>query len=86
MKLGTSKEAVSQGDEALRKFDAALRHCISNGFRLCKDSLDTASRGVVIGPGMTRIRFIKRLAAKHPWLGHWGRALQRKLAEKNIHI
>jgi len=86
MKLGTSKEAVSQGDEALRKFDTALRHCTSNGFRLCKDGADTPSVGVVIGPGVTRIRFIKRLAAKHPWLGKWGRALQRKLAEKNIHI
>lgn len=86
MKLGTSKEAVSQGDEALHKFDTALRYCTSNGFRLCKDGADTAPAGVVIGPGVTRIRFIKRLAAKYPWLGNWGRALQRKLAEKNIHI
>ena len=86
MKLGTSKEAVSQGDEALRKFDKALRHCISNGFRLCKDGADKESAVVVIGPGVTRIRVIKQLAAKYPWLGKLGRALHRKLAEKNIHI
>jgi len=86
MRLGTSKEAVSQGEEALHKFDTALRDCTSNGFRLCKDAADTASAGVVIGPGVTRIRFIKRLATKYPWLGNWGRVLQRKLAEKNIHI
>ena len=42
--------------------------------------------GVVIGPGVTRIRFIKRLTTKYPRLGNWGRALQRKLAQKNIHI
>lgn len=86
IKLGTSEEAVSQGYEALRKFDLALRRCTSNGFRLCKDSADAASAGVVIGPGVTRIRFIKRLATRYPWLGNWGRALRRKLAEKNIHI
>jgi len=86
IKLGTSKEAVSQGDEALRKFDSTLRHYTSNGFRLCKDDPTTSSAGVVIGPGVTRIRFIKRLAGKYPWLGNWGRNLQRKLAEKNIHI
>ena len=86
MRLGTSKEAVSQGEEALLKFDTALRHCTSKGFRLCKEGVDTASAGVVIGPGLTRIRFIKQLAAKYPRLGNWGRALQRKLAEKNIHI
>ena len=86
MSLGTSTEAVSQGVEALRKFDNALRHCTLNGFRLCKDSSDTSSAGVVIGPGVTRIRFIKRLTTKYPRLGNWGRALQRKLAQKNIHI
>jgi hypothetical protein len=86
MKLGTSKEAVSQGDEVLRKFDTSLRHYTSKGFRLCKDGSDIASVGVVIGPGITRIRFIKRLATKYPWLGRWGRNLQRKLAEVNIHI
>lgn len=86
MRLGTSKEAVSQGDDALLKFDMALRICTSNGFRLCKEAADTASAGVVIGPGITRIAFIKKLAAKYPRLGNWGRALQRKLAEKNIHI
>ena len=85
-KLGTSKEAVSQNKEALRKFDRALRHCVSNGFRLCKDSSNTASVGIVIGPGVTRIQFIKRLANKYPRLGYWGRLLQSKLAKKNIHI
>ena len=86
IKLGTSKEAVSQDDEALRRFDAALRHCTSNGFRLWKDEGNKAMVGFVIGPGVTRIRFIKRLASKYTWLGKFGRALQRKLAKKNIHI
>lgn len=86
MRLGTSKEAVSQGEEALRKFDTALRQCTSNGFRLCKDAAETASEGMVIGPGVTRIRFLKRAVAKYPWLGVLGRRVQRKLAEKNIHI
>jgi hypothetical protein len=86
MRLGTSKEAVSQGEEALRKFDVALRRCTANGFKLCKDFPATASAGVVIGPGITRVRFIKRIAQKFPRLGTWGRAIQRRLAEKNIHI
>ncbi len=86
MRLGTSKEAVSQGDEALRKFDVALRRCTVNGFKLCKDAAETAPVGVLIGPGIARIRFVKRLAAKFPRLGAWGRAIQRRLAEKNIHI
>ena len=86
MKLGTSKEAVSQGDEALRKFDTALRYCTSNGFQLCKDWKDTKPKGLVLGPGVTRIRIFKRLAKKYPLLSKWGRALQRKLARNNIHI
>lgn len=86
MRLGTSKDAVSQGEDALKKFDTALLRCTTNGFKLCKDAPETATVGIVIGPGITRIQFIKRLAAKFPKLGAWGRALQRRLAEKNIHI
>ena len=84
--LGTSKEAVSQGEEALLKFDAALKRYTENGFSLCKDDEKTASPGVVIGPGVTRIKFIKKLASRYPKLGRWGRSLQRMLAKKNIHI
>ncbi len=86
LKLGTSKEAVSQGEEALRKFDFALRSCVLNGFKLCKDEVETASAGLVIGPGVTRIRFFKQMASRYPLLGRWGRGLLRKLATKNIHI
>lgn len=86
MRLGTSKESVSQGKEALRKFDTALRHCTSDGFRLCKDGEEVASAGILIGPGVTRMRFVKRLAAKYPQFGAWGRMVQRKLAKMNIHI
>jgi glycosyltransferase involved in cell wall biosynthesis len=86
MKLGTAKEAVSQGCDALRKFDEALRRCTSNGFRLHKDMAHTATVGLVVGPGVNRIRFVKYLASKYPVLGNLGRALQRKLAKKNIHI
>jgi len=86
MRLGISKESVSQGEEALRKFDKALLHCTSHGFNLCKDQEDVASTGILIGPGVTRIRFIKWLANKFPLLGVWGRKIQCKLAEKNIHI
>ena len=86
MELGTSKEAVSQAQDALTKFDAALKACTSNGFKLCKDIEEDISVGVTIGPGVTRIKFIKWLARKFPKFGEWGRAVQRKLAEKNIHI
>lgn len=86
VKLGNSREAVSQGSEAMTSFDTALRHCTSNGFRLCKDIEMTASAAVVIGPGLARIRFIQRLATKYPWIRGWGRSLKRKLAEKGIHI
>lgn len=86
IKLGTSKEAVSQGDEALLKFDKALRHCTSNGFLLCKDTLETLPAAVVIGPGVSRVRFLKKLAARFPSLGNWGRSLRDKLAKRNIHI
>lgn len=86
IKLGTSKDAISQGDEALRKFDLALRYCTSKGFRLCRDVEETVLQAVVIGPGVNRIPFIKQVAEKYPRLGKWGRILQRKLADKNIHI
>lgn len=84
--LGTSKEAVSQGDEALLKFDIALRRCTERGFRLCKENAQTASLGVVIGPGVARIKAIKFLATRYPKIGRLGRLLQRFLAKKNIHI
>ena len=84
--FGTSTEAISQGDGAQEKFDTALRHCTASGFRLCKDSLGTASGRLVIGPDLSRSRFIKRLVAQYPRLGNWGRVLKRKLAEKKIHI
>lgn len=86
MRLGTSKEAVSQGEDVLLKFDTALRRCTAKGFQLCKNSSETAPVGLVIGPGITRSRFVKRLIAKFPRLGRLGRAIQRKLIEKNIHI
>jgi len=85
-RLGSSREAVSQSEDVLQKFDIALRHYTSNGFKLCKDVPKTAPLGLVIGPGITRIRFVKYLARKFPGLGAWGRAIQRRLAEKNIHI
>ena len=86
LKLGTSKEAVSQSDDALRKFDLALKHCTKNGFKLYKDLKDNSSSPVLIGPGVTRIGLLKDLANKFPIIGKWGRIVQRKLATKNIHI
>lgn len=86
IRLGTSSEAVSQDPEALRKFDLALRRYTSNGFKLCRDNKGIASSGYVIGPGVRSVPFIKRLAHKYPRFGAWGRAIARKLAEKNIHI
>lgn len=84
--LGVSKEAISQGEEILRKFDRALLQCTSNGFILCKDNAETASNGLVIGPGVARIRLLKFLAIKYPRFGAWARMIQSKLLEKNIHI
>jgi len=86
MRLGTSKEAVSQDEGALNRFDAALRYCVSQGFLLCKDRPETTLNSLVIGPGVSRIRLIKKLANKYPKLGKWGRMIQRKLAKNNIHI
>lgn len=86
LSLGTSKEAVSQGKDALQKFDNALRACTKNGFKLCKDSTETITEGIIIGPGITRIKIIKLIAAKFPKIGMWGRTLQQRLAKKNIHI
>ena len=84
--LGSSKEAVSQNEDALHKFDTAFRLYMSKGFLLCKDRPEITLNSIVVGPGVARIRFIKKLAAKYPKLGKWGRMLQRKLSEKNIHI
>lgn len=86
IQLGTSKEAVSQSEDALRKFDKALKRCTENGFQLCKDLQVTESSAVLIGPGVTRIGLLKDLAEKFPIIGKWGRLVQRKLATKNIHI
>lgn len=84
--LGTSKEAVSQGEEVLQKFDNALRACTKNGFKLCKNFPEIKTKGIIIGPGVARIRILKFIVAKFPKIGMWGRALQRRLAKKNIHI
>ncbi len=86
MRLGTSKEAVSQAEDALSRFDVALRYCTFHGFMLCKDRPETALNSFVLGPGVSRIRLIKKLAIKYPKLGTWGRMIQSKLAKKNIHI
>ncbi len=86
IQLGTSKEAVSQSEDALRKFDQALKHCTHNGFQLCKDLESSESTAVLLGPGVTRIRLLKELADRYPKFGQWGRSVQRKLAERNIHI
>jgi hypothetical protein len=86
MRLGTSIEAVSQDEGALTRFDTALRYCTSQGFTLCRDKSETAINGLVIGPGVSRINLIRKLASKYPRLGKWGRMIQLKLAKKNIHI
>lgn len=86
IQLGTGKEAVSQGEEVLKKFDNALKNCTARGFRLCKDNKETKTKGIVIGPGVTRISFLRKWIKKYPLLERWGRILQRKLIKKNIHI
>lgn len=86
IRLGTSIEAVSQDEGALTRFDTALRYCTSRGFTLCRDKSETAINGLVIGPGVSRINLIRKLASKYPRFGKWGRMIQRKLATKNIHI
>lgn len=86
MQLGTSKEAVSQAEDALAKFDVALKACTSNGFKLHKDMPDAAPVGIVVGPGVTRLKFVKRLANRYPRVGECGRRIVRALAKHNIHI
>jgi len=86
VRLGTSGVAVSQGEEALKKFDSALRYCTSKGFKLCKDTEDLFDSAILIGPGITRLKFLKLLGVKYPKLKQFGRYLQNILAKKNIHI
>lgn len=86
LKLGSAKEAISMAVDAQNKFDIALRYCTSNGFRLVKDNPGSESKGLVIGPGVTRISLFKRLSAKYPRLGKLGRTIVKKLAKRNIHV
>ncbi len=86
MKLGTSKEAVSQSQDALSRFDMALKACTSAGFKLYKDRPEAPFSGVILGPGLTRLKLLKRLAINCPRFASWGRKLIRILAKWNIHI
>ena len=85
-KLGMSKEAISQNEDALRKFDVALKDCTERGFRLYKDSPDGHRTGIVIGPGVSRLKFLKRMAVRYPALGQLGKRIRDRLAAKDIHI
>ena len=86
IKLGSSKEAISQADDVLRKFDLALKNYTSAGFVLCKDSVEIKVSGLVIGPGISRIDFIKRLANKYSTFDKFARKIQKKLKEMGLYI
>ena len=83
--LGEAREAVSQNEHAMARFDAALQRCTDAGFELLKDRAGEKP-GVAIGPGVGRIPLVKTLVARYPRLGRIGLAVQRALARRNIHI
>lgn len=86
LELGTSKEAISQKESALRKFDEALKSYTSSGFKLYKDQHKLPENGYVIGPGLSRSKLIKNLASKYPKFGSFSRKIQKKLIDFKIHI
>ena len=86
LKLGTSHEAISQSENALKKFDVAFKFCIENGFKLTHELNYVEKKGIVLGFGVTRFKVIKRLFAKYPFLDKLGRRIIKYLAKKNIYI
>ena len=84
--LGTSKEAISQNFEALKKFDNSLKMCVSNGFKLYKDLEGEKEKIVVIGPGLRKFTLLKKIVKKFPRIEKICKRLISKLEEKNIHI
>jgi hypothetical protein len=84
--VGTSKDAISLGDDSLNKFDIAFRHYTSSGFKLCKDGSGARWEGTIVGPGVSNITFFRIIAQKVPPLAKLGRWVKKKLAEYKLHI
>jgi len=85
-KLGTSDEAISQGEGALLHFDLALQKYTKAGFKLQKDLNHNSPKELVLGPGISRMRYIQFLAKKYPKFNNLGRRVRKKLSEFKIHI
>jgi hypothetical protein len=77
---------VSQSRDVLSKFDEALKAYTTEGFTLCKDSLNESSHAIILGPGLGRIKLIKKLAARYPLVGDLGRKILNFLAKRKIYI
>ena len=84
--LGTSKAAISQASGAMNKFDVALRSCVKRGFKLIKDSDPNHRKVIVLGPGLTRYKWLKRLVTFFPLLDRGLRFIQKKLISLGIYL
>ncbi len=86
LKLGMSNEAISQKEDALKKFDKTLQRYTALGFKLCIDSDGMEEKALVIGPGLSRVKLLKEFTRKYPRFGTFARFIQSKLIKLNIHI
>jgi len=86
LKLGTSKDAISQNSKALLKFDKALQYYTESGFKLFKEDKKSNISAIVVGPGLNRMRALKYVAKKIPYLAIIGKKIIKKLEKRNIHI
>ena len=84
LRLGTGIESISQNDNALNNFDKVLSIYTSAGFKLYKEEKN--QKHLMIGPGISRFTFVKKIASKFPFIKKYGKRLKIFLESRNIHI
>jgi len=84
MKLGTDQSSISQGKEALKKFDKALRFYTKRGFLLCKDNDKVISEDFYLAPRLLRNNFLKKILFKIPFIKKYLKKIKNYLFNKNI--
>lgn len=86
MALGMSKGAISQEKDAIIKFDKALKNYVSAGFKLCNEQHDINTPGIVVGGGLSRSRFLRRIISSHPAIDKYSRKIKDLLEKFKIYI
>ncbi|MBP3140691.1 glycosyltransferase family 2 protein [Aliivibrio fischeri] len=84
--LGTNEAAISQGSDATSKFDIAYKYYISKGFQLTLDLSERLSSGVVVGSGVRKNKFFRKIVERNPSMKKYSKVFLKQLEKLGIHI